>query len=231
MKRRINKTYNLAIETTGRICGVAISDNNSIIYESNLDLGINHSVTLFNNIYDGVKKLGISFSNIKFIKVSMGPGSFTGIRIGIATALGISIPNDIPIEYVDTLDSLSHNNVNNSANYVLSMINARANRVYFGFYENKSYRKLVSDYIINVNDLIKLLNKHFCNKNTSFIFIGDGAVKYKDLFAESLKVSYSIMNTNNELKASSLLLTKGEVSKKPIMNYMLASKAERERNG
>ena len=231
MKRRINKTYNLAIETTGRICGVAISDNNSIIYESNLDLGLNHSVTLFNNIYDGVKKLGISLSNIKLIKVSMGPGSFTGIRIGIATALGISIPNDMPIEYVDTLDSLSHNNVNNSANYVLSMIDARANRVYFGFYENKSYRKLVSDYIINVNELIKLLNKHFCNKNISFALIGDGAVKYKDMFTENLKVSYSIMNTNNDLKAGSLLLTKGVTSKKPIMNYMLASKAERERNG
>lgn len=229
MKRKNNKTYNLAIETTGKICGVAISDNNSIIYESNLDLGLNHSVTLFNNIYDGVKKLGISFGNIKLIKVSMGPGSFTGIRIGIATALGISKSNNTPIEYVDTLDSLSHN-VNDNVNYVLSMIDARASRVYLGFYEMNTYKKLISDYIVNINDLIKLLNKYFSNNNLSFLLVGDGAVNYKDTFSKDLKINYNILSIGNDLKASSLLLTKGVISKDPIMNYMLASKAERERN-
>ena len=224
-----NKSYYLAIETTGRICGVAIGDNDKVLYESNLDLGLNHSVTLFNNIYDGVKKLGISFNDIKLIKVSMGPGSFTGIRIGIATALGISKANNIPIEYVDTLDSLAHNAKNNTS-FVLSMIDARVSRVYLGFYENRTYRKLVNDYIINTSDLIGLLNKYFSDSNISFVFVGDGAVKYNDIFYKYLKINYSIMNTNNDLMASSLLLTKGVISNEPIINYMLASKAERERN-
>ena len=224
-----NKSYYLAIETTGRICGVAIGDNDKVLYESNLDLGLNHSVTLFNNIYDGVKKLGISFNDIKLIKVSMGPGSFTGIRIGIATALGISKANNIPIEYVDTLDSLAHNAKNNTS-FVLSMIDARVSRVYLGFYENRTYRKLVNDYIINTSDLISLLNKYFSDSNISFVFVGDGAVKYKDVFYKDLKINFSIMNTNNDLMASSLLLTKGVISNEPIINYMLASKAERERN-
>ena len=110
------------------------------------------------------------------------------------------------------------------------MIDARANRVYFSFYEMNTHKKLVNDTIVDINDLIKLLNKHFSNKSISFVFVGDGAVKYKDSFSNDLNINYYLMKNNNDLMASSLLLAKGNISKEPIINYMLASKAERERN-
>ena len=229
MREKNSKTYTLAIETTGTICGVAICDSAKVLYESNLNLGLNHSVTLFNNIKDGVDRLKINFKDIKLIKVSSGPGSFTGIRIGIATALGISKPYNTRIEYIDTLDALSHN-IKSNANYILSMIDARSDRVYLGFYENKSYKKIINDLIININDLIMLLNKYFNNKNVLFLLVGDGAVKYKDVFTNLLRIKFKISNVNNDLAAGSLILTKGVVSKEPIINYMLASKAEREHN-
>lgn len=229
MIERNKKKYILAIETTGKICGVAISNSTSVLFESNLDSGLNHSVTLFDNISSGVKKLGISFSNISLIKVSSGPGSFTGIRIGISTALGISAPNNIPVEYIDTLDSLFHN-VNIDTDYTLTMIDARASRVYLGFYDNMTNKKLVNDLIISINDLIMLLNKYFGNKDISFLLIGDGALKYKDVFNAELKISFVINRMNNELSAKSLMKTTGIISKEPIINYMLASKAEREHN-
>lgn len=229
MKKKNNTNYILAIETTGKICGVVISDHSKVLYKSNLDLGLNHSITLFDNIKKGIDRFGIDPSLIRLIKVSSGPGSFTGIRIGIATALGISEPYNIPIEYVDTLDSLSYNS-KLKASYTLSMIDARANRVYLGFYESKTHKKLIDDYIVKIDDLVTLLNKYFSDKKVLFALVGDGALKYKDCFSDSLNINYCIEETNFNLDAMSLLKATGIISKSPIINYMLASKAEREHN-
>ena len=104
-----HKNIILCIETTSNICGVALIDGNKVLYEKNLDTGLNHSITLFSNIQNALNKLNINISDIKLIKVSNGPGSFTGLRIGIAAALGLSKPYNTNIEYVDTLDSLAYN--------------------------------------------------------------------------------------------------------------------------
>ena len=221
------KKYVLAIETTSKICGVAIANNDSVIYENNINNGLNHSVTLFDNICSGLNKLKINFNQFDKIKVSSGPGSFTGIRIGIATALGLSYPYNTPIEYIDTLDA-QITDLNNDANIIISMIDARANRVYAALYDGYTRKKLLNDFIIKVDDLIALLNKHFNGKKILVSLIGDGANNYKAIFKNSLQINYKIINKFKNLKSSYLINTKGKISKKPIINYMLASKAERE---
>ena len=90
MKNIKSKNYILCLETTSNICGVAIICNDKILYENNLDKGLNHSITLFDNIDIALKKTKLSIKDIDVIKVSTGPGSFTGLRIGIAAALGLS---------------------------------------------------------------------------------------------------------------------------------------------
>lgn len=250
MKSNNDKNYILTIETTSPICGVALVLDDKVIYESNLDKGLNHSITLFDNIDSALKKNKLSMKDISLIKVSNGPGSFTGLRIGIAAALGLAKQYNTPIEYIDTLDSLAHNTYkakfkqshiknfrsksnilseyNNEKSYILSMIDARVDRVYISLYDFISLNKLSSDNIISVEELCELLNKYFKNKNVDFALIGSGAINYKDIFKKKLNINYKIYN-NSDLQASSLAFTKGIKSKIPFTNYLLASKAERER--
>ena len=228
-----NKNAILCIETTSNICGVSLVVDNKILYENNLDTGLTHSVTLFNNIYDALNKSNIDIKEISQINVSSGPGSFTGIRIGIAAAVGLAEKYDTKISYIDTLDSLAYNllQTNHKSNYILNMIDAKVDRVYIALFDAKTLNKLSKDTIISIKDLCQILNDYFLNKNVSFSLVGSGAVNYKNAFKELLKIDYKILYKESELNASSLAFAKGQISKMPIVNYLLASKAEREKNG
>lgn len=224
----LSNNYILCIETTSNICGVSVGNKNELIYKSDLDTGLNHSITLFNNITNALDSLNIDFSEINTIKVSSGPGSFTGIRIGIAAAIGLSKTYNTKIEYIDTLDSLSKI-IKTNDDFLVSLIDAKVNRVYFSLYQNFPYKKLIDDQIINVFDLISLLNKYFKDKNISFAFLGNGAVNYKNIFKKELAIQYRIYNKTKDLDSESLLYTSGVISESPIINYLLASKAERDK--
>lgn len=229
MKYNTKLEYVLCIETTSEICSVAIYSHDLLVDEINYDLGLNHSVTLFTAINDLLIKNNIDTKYIYKIKVSCGPGSFTGIRIGIACASGLSKANNIPIEYIDTLDSLTAN-AGSKSDFILSMIDARNNRVYFSFFDT-NYNKLIKDRVVDINDLIGLLNKYFGKKNVSIIFVGNGAKIYKNELKKKLNINFKILNSNLSLKASFMQYKNGIIDKKPYINYILASKAEKEFNG
>lgn len=222
--------YTLAIDTTSKIAGVALAKDNEIVAESNIDNGLTHSVTIFCNIDKVLNKSHVDMSMINKICVANGPGSFTGIRIGIAAALGLSKPYSTDIVYIDSLKSLAYN-VKNDADYIIGMIDAKVDRVYISIYRKNTLSQVLKDMIIDVETLCKYLNKYFTNKNVSFVFVGDGAITYKEYFNKNLKIHYKLAKINNIYqKASSLIFVNGEKSKFPKINYMLASKAERERN-
>ena len=252
------KKYILCIETTSNICGVAIVFDNKTIYENNLDKGLNHSITLFDNINNALKLSNLNMKDIDVIKVSNGPGSFTGLRIGIAAALGLSKPYNTKIEYVDTLDSLAHNILTNyvdyniihhtvgannihptvganfrspyiNNNFILSMIDARVNRVYISLYNGTTFEKLSKDSIVTIDELCLNLNKHFLNKKIYFALVGNGAINYKNILQNNLIVNYKIYDKVSNLSASALAFTNGVISEVPFTNYLLASKAEREK--
>ena len=230
MKKLDNKYTVLAIETTGKICGVSLITNNKIIYENNINSGLNHSVTLFNNINDALEATKTNISKINEIKVSNGPGSFTGIRIGVAAAIGLSEKYNTKISYVDTLDGLAYN-IKNKGDVIISMIDAKYDRDYISIYFSSSLKKVYKDYIINVYDLCDMLNKNFKNCNIEFSFIGDGAVNYKNIITSNLNINYKIYTKYSSLKSSSIGFVDGEKFLKPDINYLIKPKAERERNG
>lgn len=233
-----DKNNILAIDTTSNICGVAIVSNDNVLYENNLDTGLNHSITLFENIKNSLIKANMSIKDIDIIKVANGPGSFTGLRIGLAAALGISNVYNTKIEYVDSLDSLANNvylynfknnNILNYNYYILSMIDARVDRVYISLYNN-NLKKLSKDMVISIYELCQYLNKYFKNIDACFSFVGSGAVNYKEYFISNLKINYKIFDKISNVSASSLAYSKGVISKIPFTNYLLQSKAERDRS-
>ena len=227
-KNSINHNI-LAIETTSEICGVSLF-NGSVVYDNNINNGFNHSITLFNNIENGLKKSKLDMSSISEIRVSNGPGSFTGIRIGVAATLGLSEKYNSKIKYIDTLDSLAYNAINKK-DVIISMIDAKCDRVYISFYLNKNFKKVCNDFIINVYELCDNLNLKFENKNIGFALVGSGALNYKIIFKDKLKIDYKIYENESYLKASSLIFVEGKDNLIPDINYLLSSKAERERNG
>ena len=230
MKKSDNSKRILTIETTSEICGVSIVEDNIILFENNINNGFNHSITLFDNIFNALKKCKIDMKDIDTIKVSNGPGSFTGIRIGVAAAIGLSEMYNTNIEYIDTLDSLAYN-VHGKGDIIISMIDAKNNRVYSALYFSNGPKKIYNDFIINVYDLCNELNKNFKKTNICFSLVGSGAVNYKKIFDKELKIKYSILKKQSSLKASSLAFVKGDKYNIPNINYLLSSKAERERNG
>ena len=109
------------------------------------------------------------------------------------------------------------------------MIDAKVNRVYISMYEALSLKKISTDQIIDIESLISLLNTNFDNSKICFSLIGDGAMNYKNILSKGLKVNYKIYDKISNLKASSIFYVNGIQSKQPIINYMLASKAERDK--
>ena len=229
MKELKNKNYVLCIETTSPMCSVALFCDGNLIDEINYNFGLNHSVTLFTAVNDILISNKIEANLLSKIKVSSGPGSFTGIRIGVACAIGLATQNSIPIEYVDTLDVLTEK-CDPKFQFIITMIDAKNERIYFSFYDKK-HIKLIKDSVVSINNLIFLLNKYFNIKNVSILFVGPCVDIYKDILNKNLKIKYKLSNINTNLKANLMYNIKGSVSSAPYINYILASKAERELNG
>ena len=93
----------LGIETSALSASAALTENGKVLSEAYINIGLTHSQTLMGLIDDCLKSAGTAISDIDAIAVASGPGSFTGIRIGIATAKGLAEPNNIPCVSVQRL--------------------------------------------------------------------------------------------------------------------------------
>ena len=168
----------LNIETSTKNCSVSISRNFDIIQSKSL-LSEKHShseiLTLF--IQDIFKKSNLKLSDLDAIAVSKGPGSYTGLRIGVSTAKGLCYSLDIPLISVSTLQAMSLGISNNNPHYDLycPMIDARRMEVFSAFYdsENHQIREVRAD-IIDENSYVSFLNK-------KILFFGDGSEKCKEV--------------------------------------------------
>lgn len=124
----------LSIDTSSDICSVAILEDNTVIKELHVDDIKTHSeklMPLIKNIFDECK---LSLDDIELIACSKGPGSFTGIRIGIATAKAFTDSKNMQSIGISSLDGLAHNIENEGL--TCSLIDARNNNVYLGLFEN-----------------------------------------------------------------------------------------------
>ena len=124
----------LSIDTSSDICSVAILEDNTLIKELHIDDIKTHSEKLMALISDIFNKCNLSLDDIDLIACSKGPGSFTGIRIGIATAKAFADSKNIQTIGISSLDGLAYNIKNKSL--TCTLIDARNNYVYFGLYEN-----------------------------------------------------------------------------------------------
>lgn len=213
----------LSISTSSNIASVSISEDDKCILELNIDNNKTHSETLMPLIDNLFKKTAIQLSNIDLLACDVGPGSFTGIRIGISSVKAIAESLNIPVIEVSSLEALAYNIENSNCKTICSIIDARNNQVYCGIFDAKYV--LQEEYLADdINVIIELLKKY---KNISFV--GDGAVVHKDLLnitnfeydnvihAKNIaKCAYNKFKSNNVKTADSII---------PL--YLRKSQAER----
>lgn len=162
----------LAIETSTLTGSVALVSETQVISEVTLSVSVRHSERLLPAIDELLKNSGETLDNIDLFAVANGPGSFTGLRIGIATAQGLALPRKKPIVGVSTLEALALNGIFFSG-LIVPTLNAYRGEVYSGIYRNRDglLEPLSDDRPISPSALAKDLSKH----NSPILLLGDGS--------------------------------------------------------
>lgn len=175
----------LAIDTSSKVCTVSILDNDDVLINLYNDDEKTHSVKLMPMIDEAFKKTNLNLYDMNLLACCIGPGSFTGVRIGIATIKSFSDVTNIPVVGVSSLEGLAYNvqeQVSEST-LVCSIIDAKNNNVYCGLYnfKNDNCNKL-SIFAEDINKTISNINHVFKTQNfDNIFFVGDGSVVHKDL--------------------------------------------------
>ena len=177
----------LAIDTSSSICSVAILEDDKLIDKNELDDGKTHSENLMPLLDELLKRNSIDIKDIEMIACTVGPGSFTGIRIGVATIKPIAEVLNIKVASIMSLETLAKNVEDRET--IVSLIDARNNQVYCGVFDKNHNKK--EEYIADdINEVIKTLNKY-----DNITFVGNGAVLHKELLNNNFKnAEFSDMN-------------------------------------
>lgn len=162
----------LAVDTSSKLCSVAILEDKNLIKKLELDNGLTHSETLMPLIQQLLNECSLSLNNIDLLVSDVGPGSFTGIRIGVSSCKAFSDSLNIPCVGISSLEVLAYNLQNDGI--ICSTIDCKNNNCYFALYELNSgnYNVLIEPCAKSVNDVLDLLNSQYYNKCISFV--GDG---------------------------------------------------------
>ena len=174
----------LAIETATVAGSVAVvDDNKGLIGEIKVDVKIAHSERLMSSVEWLLRASGISIEEIDALAVSIGPGSFTGLRIGLSTAKGLSYATNKPIVPVPTIDAFA-SSLPFCSHLICPMLDARKNEVYAGLYkwEGRLLRKILPATAINPGELLEQIRG-------PVVLMGDATVTYKQLIADILKTN------------------------------------------
>jgi len=170
----------LAIETATISGSIAVIEDDTFIGEVRTNIKIAHSERVMTSIEWLLKATNFSVHDIDAFGVSIGPGSFTGLRIGLSTVKGLSYASKKPVVPVPTLDAFARRLRFSSYN-ICPMLDARKNEVYAGIYswENNQCRKIMPETSISPADLLKEIKERT-------IFTGDGANIYREFIIEKL---------------------------------------------
>lgn len=179
----------LAIDSATPVAGVALVDENRVVREEFVNYGKTHSETLLPMIDRVLSGCGCAITDISALAVTIGPGSFTGLRIGLAAVKGLSMASHKPVVGVSTLEVIAHNLTGSSA-LVCPLLDARKQEVYCGFYDVGDIypRELAEPRACSPEQFAAHAAQiaHQSGKN-NIILLGDGCFPYKEYFQQTLR--------------------------------------------
>lgn len=222
----------LGIDSSGHTASVALYADGVVLSEYSCNIGLTHSQTLLPMVAEIFSRTGHTVDELDAIAVSAGPGSFTGLRIGAATAKGLALGYDIPLLEVSTLEGLAMNVRDMDAVYVHPIMDARRSQVYTATFLDGQL--IGEEEAIGIEELVTKINqmpgKHF--------FLGDAVPVYRSCLEAQLSVPYRFAGPGNLLQRASsvamlgaeqLSLGKAVSGKDFHLSYIRKPQAERER--
>lgn len=179
----------LAIDSSGLVASAAVLDDDTLLGEYTVNYKKTHSQTLLPMIDALMQMLGMEPDTIDAVAVSEGPGSFTGLRIGSATAKGIGLALDRPLVGVPTVDALACN-LYDTDGLVVPMMDARRSQVYTGVYcfEDHRLKVLREQMAVPVDTLASVLNE----MGRKAVLLGDGVPVYLEQMKQMLHIDFSV---------------------------------------
>lgn len=187
----------LAIDTSSKLCSVAILENEKPIAKIERNEGLTHSEILMPSIEQILRENNSKLSDIELLACDIGPGSFTGIRIGIATLKAFSDSLGIPALGVDSLACYAYDAIHDGK--ICSIIDCKNENCYFALYEVNSNKLSVLEgpQTNSIQNCLSLLKNNYSNQ--SITFTGDGCMVYHDIIQNNIPNSTFIDVSSNQL--------------------------------
>ena len=225
----------LGIDSSGLVASVAIVEDNDLKGEYTVNYKKTHSQTLLPMLDEVAKMIELDLNTIDAIAVSGGPGSFTGLRIGSATAKGLGLALKKPLIHIPTVDGLAYNLVGHR-DLVCPLMDARRNQTYTGLYQfNGNEMQIVKEQCaVGIDEIIEAVNEI----GKAVVFLGDGVAVFEKYISENCKVPYTFAPAHmNKQRAGAVAAlgmihyTNGqtETAEEHRPDYLRLSQAERER--
>lgn len=225
----------LGIDSSGLVASVAVVEEETLLAEYTVNYKKTHSQTLLPMLDEIAKMTELELSTIDAIAVAAGPGSFTGLRIGSATAKGLGLALNKPLISVPTVAALAYNLWGSDA-LICPLMDARRNQVYTGIYrfENEKMVTVQEQTAIAVTELAEKIN----TLGKKVIFLGDGVPVYRTVLEETVTVPFLFAPAHlNKQRAGAVAVLgmvlakegKTETAAAHQPDYLRLSQAERER--
>ena len=229
----------LALDSSGLVASVAVVEDGAVddqvIAEYTVNYKKTHSQTLLPMLDEIVKMTELDLHTVDAIAVAGGPGSFTGLRIGSATAKGLGLALEKPLIHIPTLEGLACN-LCGIADVVCPIMDARRSQVYTGIYRFQEHKLVTveAQMAVPMAEMIEKLNA----RGEEVVFLGDGVPVFGKIIQENLKVPYSFAPAHVNKQRAAAVAALGEIYVKEgkivtamehVPEYLRVSQAERER--
>jgi tRNA threonylcarbamoyl adenosine modification protein YeaZ len=225
----------LGLDSSGIVASVAIVEDDVLIAEYTVNYKKTHSQTLLPMLDEIAKMTEFDLNSIDAIAVAAGPGSFTGLRIGSATAKGLGLALKKPLIAIPTVEGLAYN-LYDISGLICPIMDARRKQVYTGIYRFTDHQlKVVEDQMaVPMETVIEKLNQY----GEAVTFLGDGVSVFHELIAEKMTVPYSFAPAHVNKQRAAAVAALGEIyyrqgktetAMEHVPDYLRVSQAERER--
>ena len=224
----------LAFETSAKAGSVALHDGFSLLGECYCNTGLTHSQTLMTMAEDLLKTCSLSAGEVEAVAVAAGPGSFTGVRIGVAAAKGFAWGGELPCYGVSTLEAMALS-LGAYQGYVCPVMDARRSQVYNALFraENGRLQRLCEDRAIALSDL----EEDLADLDAPVFLVGDGSILTFNTLKPQLSNLVLPPEHHMHQRASGVaiaaagMIARGEAGDGGALtpNYLRLSQAERER--
>jgi len=224
----------LGLDSSGLVASVAIVEDAELRGEYTINYKKTHSQTLLPMLDEVAKMIELDLETIDAIAVAGGPGSFTGLRIGSATAKGLGLALQKPLIHVPTVDALAYNLVGHR-DMVCPLMDARRNQTYTGLYafDGNEMQVICEQCAVGIEEIIEKVNE----QNRPVVFLGDGVPVFTSFIEEQCKVPYTFAPAHMNKQRAGAVAVLGmqmfvngdyETAAAHRPDYLRLSQAERE---